>query len=347
MNQDEKIELSPFYHDLRNEIVEPKNVIVESKYFWDKWKPRLGPTLTVIIMELRRRCYYNPETGERRNYCWPSLKFLAEACGIGEKTIERELDRPEAKFFVRIEARGKRNGGKGGRTSNKYYVAMDDPLLPEDKEKLEKIITTPPDLNRQIVDQPTTYSSNCRLTPDLNRQIVDQPQSEQSPSGLADIPSQKGMEDVPSTHEEVHEGPEEAQKTTTLPPQISNQSTEKEKILLEYAKDTLPNYTNQYQITPTTLRAIEESYPDVNIKFLIAEMAAHYLAQSPTNVYNWNKLLPKWVKNEIRWEKTKGGNGENNQDISKKRQELYEPETDATLQRLLVEQAKLRQSLQV
>jgi hypothetical protein len=46
---DGQIEIQPFYHDLRNEIVQPRNIIVETKYFWDKWKPRLGPTLTVII----------------------------------------------------------------------------------------------------------------------------------------------------------------------------------------------------------------------------------------------------------------------------------------------------------
>jgi len=135
-NQTEQIELQPFYHDLRNEIVQPKNIIVETKYFWDFWKPKLGPTLTVIIMELRRRCYYNRETEERRDYCWPSLKFIAKACGVSIDTVRRELKRPEAKLFVRIEPRfdGKRQ------TSNIYFVAMDDPLLPEDKERLQKRI---------------------------------------------------------------------------------------------------------------------------------------------------------------------------------------------------------------
>jgi len=136
---DAQIEIQPFYYDLRNKIVQPKNVVVESKYFWDKWKPRLGPNLTVIIIELRRRCYYNPETGEKRDYCWPSLKTIASSCGISVSTLQRELKRPEAKLFIRIEPRYIYNEkiGRMSRTTNIYYVAMDDPLLPEDKESLK------------------------------------------------------------------------------------------------------------------------------------------------------------------------------------------------------------------
>ena len=59
--------------------------------------------------------------------------------------MRRELRRPEAKLFVRIEPRYIIDEKGPKRTSNIYYVAMDDPLLPEDKESLkdeiaEKII---------------------------------------------------------------------------------------------------------------------------------------------------------------------------------------------------------------
>lgn len=68
----EQIKILPFYHDLRNRIVRPRDVLVESHYFFRKWKPRLGPVLTLLIMELRDRCYWNRKTGEKRDYCWPS-----------------------------------------------------------------------------------------------------------------------------------------------------------------------------------------------------------------------------------------------------------------------------------
>jgi len=38
----DRIVLLPFYHDLRNKIIRPKNVVVETKYFFRKWKPLLG-----------------------------------------------------------------------------------------------------------------------------------------------------------------------------------------------------------------------------------------------------------------------------------------------------------------
>jgi len=49
----DEIELRPFYHDIKSTIVQPKQVVVGSRYFWEKWAPRLGPTLTVLIVRLR------------------------------------------------------------------------------------------------------------------------------------------------------------------------------------------------------------------------------------------------------------------------------------------------------
>jgi len=103
----------------------------------------LGPVLTTLIMDLRDRCYYNPETGERRDYCWPSLDELAGAIGVKDrKTVMRALKHPLAELFVRVEARYRYDPQfkKKVRTSNVYHVAMDDPLLPEDEEALNRDI---------------------------------------------------------------------------------------------------------------------------------------------------------------------------------------------------------------
>lgn len=126
----------PFYHDLKNEIVEPDKIVVSSQYFWTKWAPRLGPTLTTLVICLRRHCYYNKLTQERRDWCFPEQATLAREIGVeSTKTIRAALAHPMAAYFVRREARYvyDPNRGKKIRTSDMYFVAMDDPLIPEDE----------------------------------------------------------------------------------------------------------------------------------------------------------------------------------------------------------------------
>ncbi len=135
----EQARLLPFYHDLRNQIVEPERVVVSSQYFWAKWAPRLGPTLTSLIVCLRRHCYYNKITQERRDWCFPEQATLAREVGVeSTKTIRAALQEPLAAYFVRREPRyvydPKR--GKRIRTSDMYFVAMDDPLILEDEALL-------------------------------------------------------------------------------------------------------------------------------------------------------------------------------------------------------------------
>lgn len=146
----EQARLLPFYHDLKNEIVEPDKVVVSSQYFWTRWAPRLGPTLTALVVCLRRHCYYNKLTQERRDWCFPEQATLAREIGVeSTKTIRAALQHPEAAYFVRREARYvyDPHRGKKVRTSDMYYVAMDDPLTPEDEALLvvratERLLTS-------------------------------------------------------------------------------------------------------------------------------------------------------------------------------------------------------------
>jgi len=134
----EQLRLIPFYHDIRNEIIEPRKFVQETKYFWRRWKSLLGPLNTVLIMEMRDRCYYNPRTGEKRAYCYPSLDNLARSIGVSKATIKRALADEKVKPFVRSEPnyRVDPKMNKKIRSSNTYHIAMDDPLLPEDEERL-------------------------------------------------------------------------------------------------------------------------------------------------------------------------------------------------------------------
>lgn len=135
----ERARLLPFYHDLRNEIVQPDKIVVGTQYFWARWAPRLGPTLTTLIVCLRRHCYYNRITQERRDWCFPEQATLAREIGVETtKTIRAALSHPLAATFVRREPRYVYDPGRGKkiRTSDRYYVAMDDPLTPEDEALL-------------------------------------------------------------------------------------------------------------------------------------------------------------------------------------------------------------------
>jgi DNA-binding XRE family transcriptional regulator len=137
------IELQPFYHDLRNQLVNPTDVMICSHYFFREWKPRLGPVLSLLIMELRDRCYRNKATGEVRNTCWPSQTELARSLGVSVNTIARALKGEVVSLFVRVEPRYRYDPirKKKIRTSSIYHVAIDDPLLPEDETVLNELIT--------------------------------------------------------------------------------------------------------------------------------------------------------------------------------------------------------------
>lgn len=189
----EQAKLLPFYHDLRNEIVQPDKIVVATQYFWTRWAPRLGPTLTALIVCLRRHCYYNRITQERRDWCFPEQATLAREIGVDTtKTIRAALSHPLAAYFVRREARYVYDPqrGKKVRTSDRYYVAMDDPLTPEDEALLavraaerlaregrltEMILPEPGAMGPRAKD--TTSLADASRTPEPTVTPIDRPRS--------------------------------------------------------------------------------------------------------------------------------------------------------------------------
>ena len=136
----DKLVLLPFYHQLENDIKQPDRIRIQTDYFWRKWASQLGPTLTVLIITLRSYCYYNKITKEKRDWCYPEQKTLAKNIGVSVDTIQRELRREIAQKFIqrkpqyRYDPAGKRKI----RTTDMYYIAMDDPLTAEDEAKIAK-----------------------------------------------------------------------------------------------------------------------------------------------------------------------------------------------------------------
>ena len=133
------LECLPYYNEIKNQIIESEKVVVSTQYLWDRWAPRLGPVLTNLIVILRRHCYYNKMTRERRDWCFPSQDHLARAVGVKDKkTIAKALENPWASYFISRQAQYQYDAGlkKKIRKSDLYSVAMDDPLTPEDEAHL-------------------------------------------------------------------------------------------------------------------------------------------------------------------------------------------------------------------
>lgn len=128
------IELEPFYYAPQSEASAsngPRRVVIGSRYFWETWAPLLGPTLTVLITRLRLHCYYNRKTLERRDWCFPTQETLAREIGVSRWTVMRELKKPLAQKFVRVQHRSRYDRARRQtiRLSSMYHVAMDDPIL--------------------------------------------------------------------------------------------------------------------------------------------------------------------------------------------------------------------------
>jgi hypothetical protein len=132
----ERIQLEPWYLDIRSEIVKPDQVQVTTKYFWSRWAPKLGPLATCLLLRLRQYCYYNRVTGEKRDWCYPSQQTLANELGIQKRhTIGEALRHLEALGFVRREPNYRYDASlrKKVRTTDRYLILMEDPIAPADE----------------------------------------------------------------------------------------------------------------------------------------------------------------------------------------------------------------------
>lgn len=255
--QSERLEVLPFYHDLRNQIVHPLTLHVETRYFFRQWKPRLGPVLTLLIMELRDRCYYNPRTGERRDYCWPSQEELARSIGVSVRTVIRALQSPLAQTFIRVQHRYRYDAamGKKVRTSSAYVVAMDDPLRPEDEATLTRMAA------EQLLAEETAQRNllQARGPTHLSATLADRSKTTSSPllpDNLADTtpaaltdkvtPINKtdnlAEEEVPSGRVTYHQKKKEADSSTTLEVHPVSKQTSAGDAVASPAGDKPPRY---------------------------------------------------------------------------------------------------------
>jgi len=141
-----QLRLTPEYRRLRDALLRPHLRLTESRYFWERWKPRLGPDATILIMEVRDRCNRALAAAHQGDSttdgCTVSAAELAAACGFSRVTLWRLLQRQEVQRFIRVEHNYiyDRRIGKKRRTLSTYHVLMEDPLVEEDEAQLETLL---------------------------------------------------------------------------------------------------------------------------------------------------------------------------------------------------------------
>lgn len=142
----EKLSLSPVYRHLRDSITRPHLRLTESRYFWERWKPRLGPDATILVMEVRDRCNRSLTSADGTDGsggdCTVGANELAAACGFSRVTLWRILQREEVKRFVWVEHNYvyDQSMGKKRRTISTYHVLMEDPLVEDDEAYVQSLI---------------------------------------------------------------------------------------------------------------------------------------------------------------------------------------------------------------
>src|SRR5262245_27698714 len=77
-----RIFLRPQFRDDYNELVEADRQFPVPTYLWEKWVPVLGVFPVAVYIELKRMCFVNRATGERRDWCWPKQETLAKRLGV-------------------------------------------------------------------------------------------------------------------------------------------------------------------------------------------------------------------------------------------------------------------------
>jgi len=167
--------LEGLYHQARNNIIKPQSYVPgNTRYFWEKWAPDLGPNLTMIIMQLRRRSFYDPRTGETRNHNTISLTTLEKDTGLSGRTIQRELKREISLNFVRRTANYNYSNKlhKKVRTANTYQVFLDEPLHPSDIKKLPMKNLETEDILTDLNDKLSLRSKKSVDNSSPKRQIV-------------------------------------------------------------------------------------------------------------------------------------------------------------------------------
>ena len=125
------LQLMGVYRSIYNRLVRPDVTLPVRDYFLTRWAPRLGGDLSLLIIQLRRRCL--AQDGQSVEL---SAAKLASLVGISERTLRRHLADSRLAPFVQRQHQWRYDPsvGHGVQAHNRYIVALDDPLTEEDEQ---------------------------------------------------------------------------------------------------------------------------------------------------------------------------------------------------------------------
>jgi hypothetical protein len=109
--------------------------VLGPNYLIKRWLPKKGPAFVALIQAMRAHIFYNFDTREQQTKYFPEAETIAQLAGISRATVFRLLNDPDMLRFIRRERRRRwdKEMHKEVTTSNRYYVALDDPPTPEDE----------------------------------------------------------------------------------------------------------------------------------------------------------------------------------------------------------------------
>ncbi|HLG69077.1 MAG TPA: DnaA N-terminal domain-containing protein [Chloroflexota bacterium] len=238
-------------------------MVIGTRYFWERWAPRLGPTLTVLVVHLRRHCYYNQTTKERRDWCFPTQQTLAEEAGVSRWTVMRELKKPIAREFVRVQLRSRYDPVRRQtvRISSLYHVAMDDPLVEEDRGRAAAILAA----GTLLEEAEGRHDTHCGLI-DPGRETEERPFTGQAAKALV---ANLGLRMV-----QTATGPDESK----LP-----QEDEPEEVLSNDVAAVARELIEE-QVTPGIARKLARDYPAERIRdkmTLVKQLKSQHELRNP------------------------------------------------------------------
>lgn len=129
-----KMILQRAYGTQRANVIHPERGMIVTHYYLDNWVKLIGHSGSAVVLAARRLCYWNPESGEKRNVLDIDMSVLADKADLSLRTIKNVLKHPLIKkYFLRYKVRRVMTPN-GVRTAGiALLVRMDDPLTPADQ----------------------------------------------------------------------------------------------------------------------------------------------------------------------------------------------------------------------
>lgn len=148
-----KVSLTPEYSTPYSALTRDNVVMGVSRYFLERWVPFLGTGPATVVNTLRQLDYrYEGDA------ITISGEALAREAAMSRRHLYTCLESAWLCVFIRLDSgqRIRTDTGKILQQSNRYYVRMDDPLIPADAEHLlqvlKKLADTPLEAAQQALE---------------------------------------------------------------------------------------------------------------------------------------------------------------------------------------------------